>query len=89
MSLRVRLLRLGIDNQTAYVIATNPIFSRMTRHIKLRCHYVRDQVTKKTATLQKVKSDVYLSDSLTKPLASDRLEMLDKMIGLTKEHLPK
>ncbi|OWY91834.1 hypothetical protein PHMEG_00039423 [Phytophthora megakarya] len=29
-------VHLGIDNQTAYVMATNPTFSRRTRHIELR-----------------------------------------------------
>ncbi|POM59960.1 Copiatype Polyprotein [Phytophthora palmivora] len=74
---------LGIDNQAAYVMATNPTFSRRT------WHYVRDQVTKKTVSLQKVKTDVNPSDLLTKPLASYRLEIFDKIISLKKEQLPK
>ena len=42
---------LGIDNQAAFVMATNPTYSRRTRHIELRWHYVRDQVAKKTVEL--------------------------------------
>ncbi|KAG3002479.1 hypothetical protein PC128_g21495 [Phytophthora cactorum] len=33
-------LRTGIDNQAALVMATNPSYSRRTRHIELRWHYV-------------------------------------------------
>ena len=34
-------LRIGIDNQAAYIMATSPTYSRRTRHIELRWHYVR------------------------------------------------
>lgn len=54
--------RLGIDNQAAFVMATNPTYSRRTRHIELRWHYVRDQVAKRTVELWKVKTDINPSD---------------------------
>ncbi|KAE8981056.1 hypothetical protein PF011_g22184 [Phytophthora fragariae] len=82
-------LRQGIDNQAAFVMATNPTYSRRTRHIELRWHYVRDQVAKKTVELWKVKTDDNPSDLMTKPLASDRFEMLNQMIGMTKDQIPK
>ncbi|KAJ8544543.1 hypothetical protein ON010_g11723 [Phytophthora cinnamomi] len=81
--------RLGIDNQDVYVMATNPTYSRRARHIELRWHYVRDQVVKKTVELWNVKTDVNPSDSMTMPLASDRFEMLNGMVGMTKEHISK
>ncbi|OWZ22007.1 Copia type Polyprotein [Phytophthora megakarya] len=49
--------QLGIDNQGVFVVATNPTYSHRTRYIELRWHYVRDQVTKKTVKLWKVKID--------------------------------
>ncbi|RMX62449.1 hypothetical protein DD238_008264 [Peronospora effusa] len=82
-------IRMGIDNQAAFVMATNPTYSRRTRHIELRWHYVRDQVAKKNVDLWKVKTDVNPSDIMTKPLASDRLEKLCAMIGLSKQQLSK
>ncbi|GMF43837.1 unnamed protein product [Phytophthora fragariaefolia] len=81
--------RLGIDNQAVFVMATNPTYSRRTRHIELRWHYVRDRVAKKMMELWKVKTDVNPSDLMTKPLASERFDMLNDMIGMTKQHLPK
>ncbi|KAG2772311.1 hypothetical protein PC129_g16735 [Phytophthora cactorum] len=48
-------LRIGIDNQTALVMATNPSYSRRARHIELRWHYVRAQVEKQVVELYKVK----------------------------------
>lgn len=66
--------RMGIDNQAAFVMATNPTYSRRTRHIELRWHFVRDQVAKRTVDLWKVRTEANPSDIMTKPLASDRLE---------------
>ena len=50
------VLKLGIDNQAAYVLATSPTYSRQTRHIELRYHYVREQVKQRKVTLWKVVS---------------------------------
>ncbi|KAG4060058.1 hypothetical protein PC123_g5047 [Phytophthora cactorum] len=46
--------RIGIDNQAALVMATNPSYSRRTRHIELRWRYVREQVDKGVIKLYKV-----------------------------------
>ncbi|KAE8977470.1 hypothetical protein PR003_g15767 [Phytophthora rubi] len=35
-------LKIGIDNQAAHVMATNPTYSRRTRRIELRWHFVRE-----------------------------------------------
>ena len=70
-------------------MATDLTYSRRTRNIELRRHYVRDQVAKINVELGKVKTDVNPFDIMTKPLASDRLEKLCAMIGLTKQHLSK
>ncbi|CAH0481201.1 unnamed protein product [Peronospora belbahrii] len=43
--------RLGIDNQAAFVMSTNPTYRCRTRHIELRWHYVRDQVAEWTVEL--------------------------------------
>ncbi|KAE9268938.1 hypothetical protein PF001_g29444 [Phytophthora fragariae] len=47
-------LRIGMDSQAALVMATNPTYSRRTRHIELRWHYVREQVEKGVIDLHKV-----------------------------------
>ncbi|KAE9087485.1 hypothetical protein PF010_g19706 [Phytophthora fragariae] len=42
-----------------------------------------------TVELWKVKTDDNPSDLMTKPLASDRFAILNSMIGVTKDHIPK
>ncbi|KAE8992723.1 hypothetical protein PF005_g18561 [Phytophthora fragariae] len=41
MPSRAAKLRIGIDNQAAHVMATNPTYSRRARHIEIRWHFVR------------------------------------------------
>jgi hypothetical protein len=75
-------LQLGIDSQAAYVMATNPTYSRQTRHIELRWHYVREQVEKGTIRLHKVKGEDNPADTFTKALEKKRLKRLLHDIGV-------
>ncbi|POM77221.1 Integrase catalytic core protein [Phytophthora palmivora] len=75
-------LCVGIDNQAAHVMATNPTYSRRTRHIELRWHYVREQVQKGTVELHKVKGETNPADTFTKPLDKKRLKVLLQLAGI-------
>ncbi|KAE9333814.1 hypothetical protein PF008_g14264 [Phytophthora fragariae] len=77
-----RKITLGVDNQSSYVMATNPTFGRRTRHIELKWHYVREQVRKKELYKMKVKSEDNTADLITKPLAKARFESLSAKIGM-------
>jgi KUP system potassium uptake protein len=72
-----------IDNSAALVMATNPTYSRRTRHIELQWHYVRDQVQRGLIELVKVKGEQNPADAFTKPLDKARLELLCEMIGVS------
>ncbi|KAG6574701.1 Integrase catalytic core protein [Phytophthora cinnamomi] len=71
-----------VDNQSSYVMATNPTFGRRTRHIELKWHYVREQVRKKELYMLKVRSEDNPADLFTKPLAKARFEGLSTKIGM-------
>lgn len=73
---------IGIDNQSALIMATNPTYSRRTRHVELRWHYVREQVKSGMVSLYKVKGDENPADAFTKPLDKHRLQRLNKMMGV-------
>ncbi|GMF31406.1 unnamed protein product [Phytophthora fragariaefolia] len=75
-------LRIGIDNQAAHVLATNPTYSRRTRNIELRWHFVRDQLKKGTIHLHKVQSAETPADTFTKPLDKQRLKNLLWLVGV-------
>ncbi|KAE9281523.1 hypothetical protein PR003_g27655 [Phytophthora rubi] len=82
LPLRSVKLRIGIDNQAAFVMATNPTYSRRTRHIELRWHFVRDQVEKGAIELHKVKGETNPADTFTKPLDKKKLNALLLLAGI-------
>ena len=75
-------LRIGIDNQAAYIMETSLTYSRRTLHIELRWHYVREQVQKGVIDLHKVKVENNPADMFTKPLDKKRLRKLMHLSGV-------
>jgi uncharacterized protein (UPF0147 family) len=73
---------IGIDNQAAYIMATNPTYSRRTRHIELRWHFVREQVMKGVIDLHKIKGEDNPADAFTKPLDKTHLEHMNELMGV-------
>ncbi|KAE9042308.1 hypothetical protein PR002_g3993 [Phytophthora rubi] len=79
---------LGVDNQAALALASNPTYSRKTRHIDLQFHYVREQVKEKAVKMWKVNGEVNPADSLTKPLGFPRLAKLKALVGMKPDLQP-
>ncbi|KAF1327473.1 Integrase catalytic core protein, partial [Globisporangium splendens] len=75
-------LIIGVDNHSSYIMATDPTFSRKTRHIEMKWHYVREQVENGHVRLWKVKSAENPADLFTKPLPKDKLIKLTAIIGM-------
>lgn len=82
---RTLKLRIGIDNQAAHILATNPTYCRRTRHIELRWHFVREQVEKCVVELHKVRGDENPADAFTKPLDKSRLKSLLELVGVEND----
>jgi hypothetical protein len=57
------------DNQGAMALAKNPSHHQRSKHIDVRYHYVRQQVTKCTIRLEYVATADQAADQLTKPLS--------------------
>ncbi|GMF26136.1 unnamed protein product [Phytophthora fragariaefolia] len=68
--------KLGVDSQAAIALATHPTYSRKTRHIELRLHYVRGMANQGNVMLLKVSGDENPADRLTKAITHQRLDRL-------------
>jgi hypothetical protein len=76
-------IRIGMDSQSAYVMASNPTYSRRTRHIELRWHFIREQVKIGSFKLEKIPGEDNPAAAFTKALDGNRLKRLMSMIGVS------
>ena len=70
------------DNQSAICLAKNPQFHGRSKHINIKFHFIREQVSTKTICLKYCPSEDMLADLLTKGISSDRFEKLRKLFGM-------
>ena len=76
------LLMLG-DNKSAIAMAVNNSAHQSSRHIRLRYHFIREQVEDGTLTLQWVPTGQQLADVLTKPLHGQAFrQWRDRLVSL-------
>ena len=70
------------DNAGAIALSKNPVHHNRSKHIALRHHFLREQVTKGMVDLAHVPSVDNLADMLTKLLPRDTFDRLRGRIGL-------
>ena len=73
---------LGVDIQAAFVMTTNPTYSRRARRIELRLHYAREQIEKEAILLKKVRGDENPADAFTKALGKKLIQRLLELFGV-------
>ncbi|GMF40254.1 unnamed protein product [Phytophthora fragariaefolia] len=79
---RENSFKLGVDSQAAIALATHPTYSRKTRHIELRLHYVREMANQGNVMLWKVSGDENPADLLTKAIGHQGLDRLKALVGM-------
>ena len=70
------------DNQSAICMAKNPQFHGRAKHIGIKYHFIREQVSSGTVDLKYCRTDEMIADMLTKGLSRDRLAKLRNMAGV-------
>ncbi|GJU20694.1 retrovirus-related pol polyprotein from transposon TNT 1-94 [Tanacetum coccineum] len=75
------------DNKGAIDLSKNPVQHSRTKHIKIRHHFLRDNVQKGHISIEKVPSVDNIVDILTKPLKRESFNYLRLGLGMM-EHIP-
>ena len=70
------------DNQSAIAMAKDPQFYGRSKHINIKYHFIREQITKRSLELKYCKSTNMVADIMTKGLTGKRFEKLRLMTGL-------
>ena len=72
---------LHYDNKAAMHIAENPVFHERTKHLRIDCHYTRDEVLEGFLQTSYVPSKQQLADLMTKPLGEAQHQYLCSRLG--------
>ena len=64
------------DNTSAINISKNPVMHSKTKHIPIKFHFLREQVTKMNIKLEYIETKEKIADIFTKPLPRETFEYL-------------
>ena len=68
------------DNQCAIALVENPVHHQRTKHIDIRFHFIRDQVTNSCINVQYLQTKEMIADCLTKPVGRTKLEYCNNVL---------
>ena len=75
-------IQLGVDNQGAIFLASNPAQEHRSKHIDIHYHYVRGCIEEGKVELVYIPTNEQLADILTKNLSFDKFAQLRSKIGI-------
>ena len=65
---RMQLTRILCDNRSCIKLSKNPVFHERSKHIDIRCHFIRDYVQRGAVQLKYIPTGEQVADILTKAL---------------------
>jgi hypothetical protein len=71
------------DNINAISVSKNLVFHSKTKHIPIKHHFLREQVTNSVFFVHYIPSKYHIVDIFTKPLAQVQFEYLCQKLGVT------
>ena len=70
------------DNQSTIAMTKNPQFHGRGKHIEIKFHFIREQVSAKTIELKYCRTNDMVADIMTKGLCKMQFEKLRRMSGI-------
>jgi hypothetical protein len=70
------------DNTSAISVSKNPVLHSKTKHIAIKYHFLREQVTNIIVQLNYIPSTEQIVDIFTKPLAATPFGYLRQKLGV-------
>ena len=76
------LIPIHCDNTNAINVSKNPMFHSKTKHIPIKYHFLREQVTNTVVYVHYIPSKDQIVDIFTKPLAKSQFQYLHQKLGV-------
>jgi transposase InsO family protein len=73
---------LHCDNTSAISVSKNPVLHSKMKHIPIKYHFLKEQVTNRVVQLNYIPSTEQIADIFTKPLAKTPFEYLRQKLGV-------
>ena len=73
------------DNQSAISMAKNPQFHGRSKHINIKYHFIREQVSNDKIRLKYCPTEDMLADLLTKGIGPEKFERLRSLCGMCNQ----
>jgi hypothetical protein len=73
---------LHCDNTSAISVLKNPVLHSKTKHIPIKYHFLKEQVTNRVVQMIYIPSTEQIADIFTKPLANKPFEYLHRKLGV-------
>jgi hypothetical protein len=70
------------DNTSSISVSKNPVLHSKTKHIPIKYHFLREQVSNRIVQLNYIPSTEQITDIFTKPLAATPFEYLRQNLGV-------
>ena len=74
------------DNTSAIIVSKNPIFHSKTKHIPIKYHFLREEVTNQIVQVHYIPTTEQITDIFTKTLAKTPFEYLRQKLGVILFH---
>jgi hypothetical protein len=74
------------DSTSAISVSKNPVFHSKTKHIPIKYHFLREQVTNQIVQVHYIPTIEQIADIFTKPLAKTSFEYLRQKLGVISFH---
>nr|GFC29720.1 retrotransposon protein, putative, unclassified [Tanacetum cinerariifolium] len=80
--LRFNKILMYCDNKSAIALCYNNVQHSRSKHIDIRCHFIKEHVENGVIELYFVNTEYQLADLFTKALGRDRIEFLINKLGM-------
>jgi hypothetical protein len=77
---------INCDNTSAISVSKNPVLHSKTKHIPIKYHFLREQVTNQVVQVHYISTTKKIADIFTKPLAKTPFEYLRQKLGVIPSH---